>query len=62
MFIGSLGGTLGPWLTGWLYDSTGTYDTAFLLVTGFSVFGFLMALGLRPIVALGDHSSRSGNG
>ena len=62
MFIGSLGGTLGPWLTGWLYDSTGTYDTAFLLVTGFSVFGFLMALGLRPIAALGDHSSRSGNG
>ena len=49
MFMGSLGGTLGPWLTGWLYDSMGTYDTAFLLVTSFSVLGFLMAIGLKPM-------------
>ena len=49
MFMGSLGGTLGPWLTGWLYDSMGTYDTAFLLVTSFTVLGFLMALGLKPM-------------
>ena len=61
MFTGSIGGTLGPWLTGWLYDSTGTYDIAFLLVTGFSVFGFLMAFGLKPIEALGDGPSRFGN-
>ena len=61
MFAGSIGGTIGPWLSGWLYDSTGTYYIAFLLVSGFSVFGFLMALGLRPMTAIGDHSSRSGN-
>ena len=58
MFTGSIGGTLGPWLSGWLYDSTGTYDIAFLLVSGFSVVGFLMACGLKPIVALrADHRS-----
>ena len=61
MFAGSIGGTIGPWLSGWLYDSTGTYYIAFLLVSGFSVFGFLTALGLRPMTAIGDHSSRSGN-
>ena len=61
MFAGSIGGTIGPWLSGWLYDSTGTYYIAFLLVSGFSVFGFLTALGLRPMTAIGDHPSRSGN-
>ena len=54
MFLGSLGATLGPWLTGWLYDLMGTYDTAFLVVTGLSVLGFLMALALKPITPLGD--------
>ncbi|HIC21589.1 MAG TPA: MFS transporter [Gammaproteobacteria bacterium] len=51
MFVGSIGGTVGPWLTGWIYDLMGTYDIAFLLVTGFSVFGLLMALGLKPITS-----------
>ena len=54
MFMGSLGGTLGPLLTGWLYDSTGTYDSAFIIVTTFSVLGFLMALGLKPMSSSND--------
>ena len=61
MFVGSLGATLGPSLTGWLYDLMGAYDTAFLVVTGFSVLGFLMALALKPITVLGDRSSQSVN-
>ena len=61
MFVGSLGATLGPWLTGWLYDLMGAYDTAFFVVTGFSVLGFLMALALKPITVLGDRSSQSVN-
>ena len=61
MFLGSLGATLGPWLTGWLYDLMGSYDMAFLIVTGLSVLGFLMALALKPIMLLGERSSQSVN-
>ena len=54
MFLGSLGATFGPWLTGWLYDSMAAYDAAFLVVTGLSALGFLMALALKPIAPRGD--------
>ena len=61
MFLGSLGATLGPWLTGWFYDLMGAYDTAFLVVTGLSVLGFLMALALKPTPLLGDRLRQSVN-
>lgn len=51
MFLGSIGGTAGPWLSGRIFDATGSYQIAFLLLSGFSIFGFFMALGLRPITA-----------
>lgn len=29
----SIGGAIGPWLGGWIFEFTGSYITAFLLVT-----------------------------
>ncbi|MDA3039699.1 MAG: MFS transporter [Actinomycetota bacterium] len=40
---------LGPYVAGWLYDSTGAYGTAFLLCGGLNVLGlgFVVALALN---------------
>jgi MFS family permease len=51
-FAGTLGGTVGPLLSGKIFDLTGSYDIAFLLLTGFAVFGLLLASGLRPLMAV----------
>ena len=51
-FAGTLGGTVGPLLSGKIFDLTGSYDIAFLLLTGFAVFGLLLASGLRPFTAV----------
>ena len=48
-FGGSVGGTLGPLVAGRLFDISGSYDSAFLVLTGFSLFGLILALGLRPL-------------
>ena len=34
-----IGGALGPWLGGAIYDVTGSYRVAFLLASGFCVMG-----------------------
>ena len=47
IFIGTLGGTLGPWVTGLIFDVTRSYDLAFIILTGFAVLGIFLALFLR---------------
>ena len=49
IFIGTLGGTIGPLLTGYIFDVTASYNIAFLILTGFSIFGLLLALWLRTV-------------
>ena len=49
LFVGTLGGTAGPLLAGKIFDVTGSYDIAFLLLTGFATFGLLLTSRLRAL-------------
>ncbi len=41
--FGNIGGYIGPYLTGWIRDRTGSYEPAFLILAGMLlVSGFLM--------------------
>lgn len=37
--VGNLSGFTGPYLTGYLYTTTGTYTVAFLAIAGFVAMG-----------------------
>jgi len=47
MFFGALGGTLGPVIIGRLFDVYRSYDHAFALLIAFTLFGFVLTLGLK---------------
>jgi MFS family permease len=49
LFSGTIGGAVGPLLAGSLFDTTGTYDVVFMVLTGFGLFGLVMAIALRPV-------------
>ena len=49
LFFGTLGGTVGPLLSGRIFDVTGSYDIAFMILIGFAVFGLLLTAALRPV-------------
>ena len=49
LFSGTIGGATGPLLAGRLFDMTGNYETMFMILTGFSVFGLLLTWALGPI-------------
>ena len=46
-FAFTMGGALGPWLTGFLFDIQSTYKMAFLISGGLSSLGFLLTLVLN---------------
>ena len=49
IFVGTLGGTAGPLLSGYLFDITGNYDIAFMVLTGFAISGLFLAALLRVV-------------
>jgi MFS family permease len=52
VFFGhQLGSFLGIWLAGWLYDATGSYNVAFMISIGLSLFAALVNLPVdeRPL-------------
>lgn len=49
-FIGSL---LGPWLTGWIRDVTGSFAWGGYLAGAFIFIGALVLMGMRPVYRLG---------
>ena len=48
MFVALLGGTLSPILSGYIFDVTGQYRIAFLLIIGLSVIAVILSLFLSP--------------
>ena len=51
--VGNLSGFTGPYLTGYLYTTTGTYTVAFLAIAGFVAMG---GLGLLLLAKLKSNS------
>ncbi len=47
IFFGTLGGTIGPVLTGLIFDQTKSYSMAFLILTAIAAFGLLLSTQLR---------------
>jgi len=47
LFFGALGGTLGPVITGRVYDLFQSYDNAFMMLIGLTVIGLLLTLALK---------------
>ena len=48
-FSGTIGGALGPVVTGYIFDVTAGYSLAFWLCTLMSAFGLAMIISLKPI-------------
>ena len=49
IFLGTLGGTIGPVIAGMIFDQTNSYSIAFILLTGVAACGILLTSQLRPI-------------
>ena len=43
------GGAIGPFLTGYIFDATGSYQMAFLACGAISIVGLVLTIVLRPI-------------
>ena len=54
LFSGMIGATIGPVLTGRLFDLTGSYQTAFIVLTGVAVSGLILITFLRPLQGAGE--------
>ncbi len=50
----TIGAALGPFLTGYIFDVTGSYYMAFLVCSAITVVGLIFALILRPAKGLGS--------
>ena len=50
----TIGGAVGPIVTGQIFDLTGGYQVAFLVCATFSIFGLILSSILRPIKANRD--------
>ena len=57
LLFGTLGMALGGWLAGYLFDSTGSYTSAFLVGAAFNVTNLVIVLGLIHRTRAGDDTS-----
>ena len=49
LFLGQMGGGVGPTVTGLIFDVTGSYRLAFMIMLALSVVGFIFSIMLKPI-------------
>jgi MFS family permease len=49
VFFGAFSGAAGPLIAGWIFDSTGSYDRAFVVLITLAAIGLVMAFRLRPL-------------
>jgi len=52
VFFGALSGSAGPLIAGWIFDSTGSYDWAFVVLASFAAMGLVLAFRLRPVSSI----------
>jgi MFS family permease len=48
-FISSMGGFIGPVMAGYLFDRTGSYSAAFIVLAAMSFTGLITSLTLKPV-------------
>jgi predicted MFS family arabinose efflux permease len=46
-FSHQVGGFIGAWLAGWLYDSTGSYDAIWWISVALGIFATIVHLPIR---------------
>lgn len=49
IMVGTVGGALGPLVAGLIFDVTGSYQAAFLLILGFSIIAIILMSLVKPI-------------
>ena len=48
-FCGTIGGAAGPFVFGLIFDNTGSYKMAFLILIGIIIAGFFLVLFIKPV-------------
>lgn len=59
VFFGAFSGAAGPLVTGWIFDSTGSYDWAFTLLAALAAIGLAMSFALTHIKVARDSARLS---
>ena len=57
IFFGAFSGAAGPLLAGWIFDSTGNYDWAFMFLAALAATGLLMTFGLTHLKSVENQSN-----
>jgi len=49
-FISGIGSAVGPVMAGYMFDTTGSYQLVFLVLTGMSIAGLVATFSLKPVI------------
>ena len=49
LLFGTLGGAFGPFIAGWIFDTTGNYNIAFVGLAALVACGLVLSLSMRPM-------------
>jgi len=49
LFFGTIGAAIGPWVAGWIFDSYGSYDAAWIALAALVTLSIVMVLTLKPL-------------